>query len=256
MRYLGGKHVAGRHIVPFLVRHNADVVWDACCGGLSIGKRLGDSGQAVLCSDVHPSLMAMYKAVASGWRPPTSMTEEDYKRCKALADGDPLKGFAGFGCAFGGIWFCGFAKDNTGRNYAAESSRSVIAGVVSVQSSGGAFAHLDFLRCAPHDIGNTVLYLDPPYRGTASYSGVAPFDFGLFDRLVCEWAKIIPVYVSEYDLPYGRCVWEKQQKSTVARDKSVRMRTEKLYRVGSVENATGRMTTRRLLASIRKHTRR
>lgn len=43
-----------------------------------------------------------------------------------------------------------------------------------------------------------VIYCDPPYRGTAPYNGVEPFDFDKFD----DWLRNHKnVFISEYSMP-------------------------------------------------------
>lgn len=232
MRYLGGKHVAGKYIVPHLLRAaGPDTrIWDACCGGLHIAARLAKAGRAVYCTDVHPSLIALYRAVAAGWDPPEHVSRETHKAARALPDSDPMKAFCGFGCSFGGGWFCGYARA-AGRDFPSEARRSLLRDVPLIVRNGGSFERVDFLRESPCDLGDAILYLDPPYRGTTSYKGAPPFDHDLFDARVQEWARFCPVFISEYSLPYGELIWEREQKSTVSRDKSVKMRVERLYRV-------------------------
>lgn len=231
MRYLGGKHVAGKYIVPILLDAGGPRTkyWDAMCGGLHIARRLAAAGRRVRCTDAHAPLIAMYKAIAEGWVPPDKVTKRDYDAAKLLSDSDPMKAFVGFGCAFGGVWFHSYAWDNSGRNYAAEARRGLLRDVRTIIDAGGCFARCDVTRTKPRALRNTVIYFDPPYRGVSGYA--VKIDHAKFDDVVCAWAQSNTVFVSEYDLPYGAIVWERRQKSTVSRDKSVKMHTERLYRI-------------------------
>ncbi len=231
MRYLGGKRVAGKYIVPILLDAGGPRTkyWDVMCGGLHIARRLAAAGHQVRCTDVHAPLIAMYKAIAEGWVPPDKVTKRDYDAAKLSSDSDPMKAFVGFGCAFGGKWFGGYAWDNSGRNYAAIARKVLLRDVRVIVDAGGHFARCDVMRTKPMDLRDTVIYFDPPYRGTSDYSVTS--DHAKVDDVVRAWAQSNTVFVSEYDLPYGTIVWERRQKSKVARDKSVKMRTERLYRI-------------------------
>src|SRR5690606_25333346 len=137
-----------------------------------------------------------------------SLSREEWNAARELPDSNPLKAFAGFGCSFGGKWFDGYARSH-GRNYADENGRACVRRVSALRAAGCSLHCIDFLSVEPFDFGG-VLYLDPPYRGVTGYS--LPFDHDAFDRRVHAWSRIVPVFVSEYALPYGREVWENAQR--------------------------------------------
>lgn len=178
----------------------------------------------VLATDANAALINLYLAVQQGWDPPSVIAREDHEAAKALPDTDPRKAFVGFGCCFGGTWFGGYASDAKGRNYASESRRAVVDDVAKPRL----FGRVDFLDETPRPI-SAIVYADPPYAGTSGYKGVGAFDSARFIDRVCAWAVFSHVFVSEYHMPVGHCVWERTIASTVSRDKASKPRTERLY---------------------------
>lgn len=63
-----------------------------------------------------------------------------------------------------------------------------------------------------------VIYCDPPYAGTKVYEGAEPFDHAKFYRRIGEWITIAEadVFVSEYDIPFGRPLLEFQNTIHIA----------------------------------------
>ena len=71
---------------------------------------------------------------------------------------------------------------------------------------------------------NAIVYCDPPYRNTASY--LHDFDFIAFD----DWCKrqIVPLFISEYNFPFGECIAEWKRASSLSAV-STNQTIEKLY---------------------------
>lgn len=225
MQYLGGKTRIAKQLAAEIdkVRRPGQWVWDAFCGGLSMTVALSKNGP-VYSTDACVPLIALYRAVQAGWDPPSEVDEATYRAARDLPDTDPMKAFCGFGCSFSGKWFDGYARSGT-RNYAANARNSILkAGVPS-----SALDALNFLDQEPRP-SDGVLYLDPPYAGTRGYAGAPPFDHAAFYRRVAEWSAYGPVFVSEYEMPFGQVVWTGAQRTTVARKKSAYAdATERLY---------------------------
>ncbi len=201
MRYLGGKSRLAKKIAAVIEpTRRGRPVWDAFCGGLSSAEAFADCGAQVWCSDVNPSLIALYEAVLAERLPEDfSISEEEYAWARGLPDLDPYKALAGFGASFGGKWFGGYAR-GAGRNYVAESCRALNRQVGKLALSGVEFTSLDFLAFEPYDVG-AVLYLDPPYAGVTEYR--EPFDSTTFWCRAAAWSRYTDVWVSEYAAPPG-----------------------------------------------------
>jgi DNA adenine methylase len=204
MRYLGGKSRIAKQLAEVIdsVRHPGQWVWDAFCGGLSMSVALRKKGP-VWSTDANAALIRLYQAVQAGWEPPTMVSKEAWTAAKALPDSDPMKAFCGFGCSFGGMWFQSYMKHNPGKSEHIYSYRGLKRDLPRVS-----VALVDFMSVAPQPC-EAILYLDPPYAGTTGYAGLPPFDSEAFVQRVRQWAQFTHVFISEYSLPIGECVWEK-----------------------------------------------
>jgi DNA adenine methylase len=227
MRYLGGKSRIAKQLTAVInqYREPGQWVWDPFCGGLSMSVALSAKGP-VLASDANAALIALYQAVRDGWQPPTEVSREQHAAARQLPDSDPRKALIGFGSSFGGMWFGSYAGGQNGPlTYAQLAARNV-------QRSAplpAAVAAIDWLNVEPHATG-MILYLDPPYRGTAGYAATGPFDHARFDVRARQWAAFGPVFVSEYDFPGGIEIWSRTSRGTFGRY-SGKAHTERLYLV-------------------------
>jgi DNA adenine methylase len=212
VQYLGGKTRIAKQLAELIdsVREPGQWVWDPFCGGLSMSVALSKKGP-VWSTDINPALIALYKAVQSGWQPPSEVNEETWRAAKALPDSNPLKAFCGFGCSFGGRYFEGYARSSDRANYAATSKRVVERDCAEAL----VFACLNFCTVEPQPI-EAVLYLDPPYAKTKGYSRTIAFDSALFFAQAMRWAAFTHVFISEYACPVGVCVFETEKRKTIA----------------------------------------
>lgn len=231
MRYLGGKSRIAKHLAEVIdsVRHPGQWVWDAFCGGLSMSVALSKKGP-VWSTDANAALIALYRAIQSGWEPPTEVSKETWHAAKALPDSDPLKAFCGFGCSFGGKWFGGYAGRRAARagDPKLYTFRDSTANGLRRECPGRVLAVVDFLSVQPQAC-EAILYLDPPYAGTTGYAAVAPFDSDRFVQRVREWSRFTHVFVSEYSFPIGECVWSRQVPGSTQFKKDA---VERLYYLG------------------------
>ena len=178
--------------------------------------------------DLHEDLILLLKAVRSGWKPPSRVSEAMYE---GLRDAEPsaLRGFVGFACSFSGKWFGGYARDPLGgRDYASGAARGLVALAPTLR-------RVD-LRCIAYqdwDVGpGDLVYADPPYAGRAGYS-VGVFDSTRFWATMDDWSERGAfVLVSEYKAPDNWTpIWQRSVSSTVAADKAGTdmARTERLW---------------------------
>jgi DNA adenine methylase len=228
LQYLGGKTRIAKQIAEQIdrVRKPGQWVWEPFCGGLSVTVALSKAGP-VWATDANPALIALHAAGRAGWLPPEVVTPAQYAAAKLLPDSDPMKAFCGFCCSFSAKWFGGFARAKaTVRNYAAEGR----AGLIRKWPAVTALACVDFLSVAPRPT-DALIYCDPPYFNTTGYGGVKPFDSAAFCQRVALWSQFTDVFVSEYWLPIGQVVWQKNQVSTSNAGQSGKgkVATERLY---------------------------
>jgi len=231
MLYLGGKGRAGKYIAEAILAHTTNykekTYVEPFLGGGNAFKHIAPNFKNAIASDIHPDLMMCWEAVRSGWVPPTSVSEEEYK-AQQYAAPSAIRGFVGYGCSFGGKFFGGFArsKQNVGNYYANHASNSLVE--ISKHMTN---THLE---CCSFDWwndvvdNNCVVYCDPPYANTTGYKN--KFNSEYFWQIVNGWCDIgATVFVSEYYSPDGwEPIWEKSIRRKVSGGTG-KMTTEKLF---------------------------
>jgi DNA adenine methylase len=189
----------------------------------------------VYASDNHPDLMMMWQAVKDGWVPPDHISRELYYELKLSTVSSPLRGFACFGCAFGGKWRNGYARIGPNEDGCGATAHR------SVMKKADAFKRAE-LWCGDYRkwrvTADTVVYCDPPYAGMTSYYTGA-FDPDAFWAQCAEWvAAGALVFISEYSAPFGiEQIWERQAFKSLSykpRPDGVRHTTERLFMMGEV----------------------
>ena len=246
MRYVGGKSkIAGeisRAILGATVARGRYV--EPFVGGGAMLGRMAPSFTESYVGDIS-EVALMWRAVVSGWRPPTFISEAEYANLKG-AEPSPLRAFAGFGGSFGGKWFGGYARgglqsNGLPRNHQAESARAVEKVAKAIAGLRVVVIPSDYRHWTPTQ--GDVVYCDPPYRSTQGYA-VGAFDSDEFWRIAEKWARAgAHVFVSEYQAPEGwDCIWQKEHRQSLTRPEQGRGATvEKLFRfsadVESVEAA-------------------
>ena len=215
---------------------------DACCGSAAVTTfvRREFPDLPIIASDIHPSLIALLKAISAGWKPPIVLTQTEYLELKAAdARGEvsALIGFAGFACTFGAQWFAGKGA----MSMVGGSSRSLIAAAPFLQTVD--------LRCGsyvdllPEVADGDLWYFDKPYEGTQGYKGTPKFDHAAFWKSARHLAHRVDVLVSEFAAPEGwKELWSVQRKlSTRGGSYGDLARTEVITRSDKVfEVANGR----------------
>jgi len=183
------------------------------------------------CYDKHKYLIAMYRELQNGWKPPKVLTREQYQYVKVNPDEKPyLTGFVGFGCSFAGKWFGGYAKDNTDRNFCLNAYNSILRKMEGFKDTK--FECKDYRDLNP---SGAVIYCDPPYLGTTQYSKKIVGDFCSDDfwKLMQKWSENNIVIVSEYNAPENfKCIWS-QNVNLDIRDSNnnKKARVEKLFSI-------------------------
>jgi DNA adenine methylase len=199
VQYLGGKHRIAKPLSAFLLSRLAGRYFvEPFCGGINMTAAMEQAGPR-LATDAHPALFHLYRAWRRGWRPSTfEITDDLYQALKARNDPtDPMTGFVGFGCSFGGKYFGGRARDpKSPRNYALNTFNSLSKKFA--RCSAVTFGLESYERLSPHR--DCLVYCDPPYAQTTGYS--LAFDSARFWEHVRGWSRAgIEVLVSEYTAP-------------------------------------------------------
>jgi DNA adenine methylase len=196
MRYLGSKNRIAKHLLPVILPHRREGQWwvEPFVGGANMidkveGKRLGN--------DNNEYVIALFKALQRGWIPPGDLSEDQYRTIRDNKENFPpeLVCFAGILCSFGGRWFEGYARSADKANYAARGQRALMKQLKNIR--GVYFTSYDYRIMPIPD--NSLIYCDPPYRGTKSYKN--DFNNDDFWKWCREVGRRHKIFISEYTAP-------------------------------------------------------
>lgn len=197
---MGSKNRISKHILPIILQDREPEQWyvEPFVGGGNVidkvtGNRIG--------GELNKYVADLLIKISEGWLPPQKVTEEEWTHVKNNKDEYPLYyvGYCGVCLSFGSVWFCAFARDAKGnRNYAEESFRNLSKQAPKLK--GIQFHCSDYrdLNIPPRSI----IYCDPPYKGTDKYRGFEQIDHDIF----WDWCREMvfqkhKVYISEFQAP-------------------------------------------------------
>jgi len=218
VKYLGSKLRTRDSIMPLILsgRRHGQLYVEPFVGGansfeVAENPRLG--------ADVNPYLIACLTAIATGWIPPHTVTEDEYRAIKNNKDAyaPELVGFVGFGCSFSTKWWGGYARDKQVNveariNYARSALNNALEQTPRLRGATFVVSSYDALPIPP----DSIVYCDPPYEGTTGYKGAGKFDHGAFWKWAADIAQHSRVYVSEYAAPEGwECIWARNQTTNI-----------------------------------------
>lgn len=225
MQYMGSKSAIAKYLLPFMLPHRTcGMLWvEPFVGGANMIDKVG--GPRLGC-DSHRFLIALLRAVQSGWVPPSTVTKEEYYDIKANPHEfqDHVVGFVGFLCSFGGKWWGGYAQNKKGTNYAATGSK-----VLTRQATN--LCDVTFLNQSYDELelgSKSLIYCDPPYAGTTNYESKFSHDkFWDWCRKQKQDGHVI--FVSEYNAPDDFHLLTTIQHKTRLDKNAQYPRIEKLY---------------------------
>lgn len=237
MIYQGSKARIVGDILPIMLNdmHPGMAFVDGFCGGCSVIQNVPPEYRRI-ANDNNRYLIAMWKALtATDWQPPTTIEKPFYVKVRESwhkNDGkysDALIGWVGFMASRNGRFFDGGYSGNfKGRDYISESIRNIMKQIDDLKG-------VEFQSCSYEQIvmpAASLVYYDPPYRGTSSYTTAKGFDHDRF----YDWARQMKrdghtVYISEYQMPGDfSCVWQKSITNSVNLTKTYKA-VEKLWRI-------------------------
>ncbi len=238
MKYQGSKARIINEILPIMLGsiHRGQTFVDGFCGGCSVIQNVPSEYRRI-ANDNNPYLISMWKALTTtDWQPPTTIDKPFYEKVRNSwhkddgAYDDALIGWVGFMASWNGRFYDGgYSGHNVkGRDYVSENIRNTnrqIPFLKGVEWQSGSYDTITM----PH---GSLVYYDPPYRGTTTYSTAKGFDHDRF----YDWARQMKrdghtVYISEYDMPGDfNCVWQKTITNSISLNKTYKP-TEKLWKV-------------------------
>ena len=231
MKYMGSKRRLASQILKTFQKYapGRTVLFEPFCGGANLTIAALKANYLCNPSDCDPYLIAYLRALAMGWEPPRSISEQDYRSIRDTPENYPreLVGYVGFALSYGGKWFGGWRRDKQGkRNYceeswqAAKKEQAILLGQIFHCQS------YDAVKIPAAQQPTSLIYADPPYAGTTAYR--AKFNSGAF----WEWAAMqpVPVFVSEYTAPPGwRPVFQTVLSSSLTSDTGALIAVEKIF---------------------------
>ena len=161
------------------------------------------------------------KLTTTDWKPPTTIEKPFYAKVRESwhkndgAFDDATIGWVGFMASWNGRFFDGgYSSHNAGgRDYINENIRNTMRQIDDLKG-------VEWQSCSFENItmpNGSLVYYDPPYRGTSSYATAKGFDHNRF----YDWARQMKrdghtVFISEYDMPGDfKIVWQKQITNSV-----------------------------------------
>jgi DNA adenine methylase len=228
MQYMGSKRRLAKHLLPIMLAERTPDQWwvEAFVGGANMIEKVGGPR---IGNDNHEYLIALLTAARDGYVPPTDISEELYRSIKNNPAGYPkeLVGFVGFVCSFGGKWWAGYARNARGDNYAKSGSNSLCKQALKLDGVNFTCGSYLDLVIPP----NSLIYCDPPYDGTTTYSTKA-FDHEEF----WQWCRVKTgqghtVFISEYNAPDDfECVLKVELYAQLDRYNNKATKIERLFR--------------------------
>lgn len=232
MLYMGSKARLSKELAPiiqsFIVEDTQAYVEPFVGGGNMIDKircekRLG--------YDLEPYVVACLSALRDGWIPPKVITEAEYKDIQRNKSNYPdyLVGYAGYQLSFAGKFFGGYRRDKVGKqDYCKNAYNRSLKQAPLLK--GIEFEVKDYIDL--YNLKNCVIYCDPPYKGSTSYS-TKKFNHEAFYEWCIKMAENNIVLVSEYDMPDDfKLIWSKDVKVGFDSNRTEGSdRVEKLFKV-------------------------
>lgn len=229
MRYMGSKRRISKYLLPIMLSERAPgQCWvEPFVGGANMidkvtGWRIG--------SDSNRYLIALLREMQTQapFDPPF-IDEQLYNCIKRNRDDFPdwLVGYAGFNLSFGATFFGSYAR-SVGKCHNGRAQRNLCKQQPNL--IGVEFTCCDYQKlCIPPA---SLIYCDPPYRGTTGYHG-SKFDSDIFFDWCRAWsAEGHKVFISEYAAPEDfRCVWEGELPKDSMSHQSSAIVTERLFTI-------------------------
>jgi DNA adenine methylase len=228
MKYQGSKLRIGKEILS-IIKPIPNETWvEPMVGGCGMIRHV--SSVKKIAYDANVYVIELWKAIQDGWIPPKSISREQWYHIKENKEEyEPrLVGYAGIAGSYGGCWFAAYSGPNsTGRDYLLESYNSVLKLAPLIKD-------VEFRQSTYESIefdSKSVIYLDPPYKGTRSYYNGHKVNHDEFYQWCRE--KTVEghrVFISEYEAPEDFvCVWQKDKKCMMSAESYSKNTSEKLF---------------------------
>ena len=234
MKYMGSKNRIAKYILPIMLEEankKGITTWvEPFVGGGNMIDKV-PSNFIRIGNDINEYIYSLLISLRDGWVPPMHINESMYNDIKNNKHKyeKQLVGYVGSQLTFGSTWFGTYRRDKVGkRDYNSEAVRNVIS--QSDRLCGIEFCNVNYLDLQIPN--NSLIYCDPPYRGTFGYERGVSFNHGEF----WEWCRDMSrkghaVFISEYNAPEDfKCIWSMELKQVINNNSSKTTKpTEKLF---------------------------
>ena len=233
MKYMGSKNRISKEILPIILENRKDRAYvEPFVGGCNMIDKVGGTRIGV---DNNKYLIAMWVGLQNNMIRPMNITKEMYSRARIeynnstnIEFSDFEIGWIGWMGSFNGRFFDGGYSGRTlTRDYISEqikNTESQIDNIKDVLFFNGSYDEIEYPD-------NSIIYCDPPYKGTKQYSTSKDFNHSNFWQW-CRNMQMIghDVFISEYEAPDDfTCVWSKQVTNAMNINKTYKP-TEKLFK--------------------------
>jgi len=234
MKYMGSKNRIAKFILPIMLeeaRVKGITQWvEPFVGGGNMIDKVPASFTRI-GHDLNPHAIAALTSIRDDLENlPEEVTESYYNSIK-FTDKKGVDSLIRFGASFGGKFDGGYArgKSTSGipRNYWNETKQNAAAQSPNLQ--GVTLIHSSYVGV---EVENSLIYCDPPYKGTTGYKTESFNHDEFFTWCLEQKAKGNVVFVSEYEAPFEE-VWRGEVKTNFAssRTKATHTAVEKLFKV-------------------------
>lgn len=231
MKYMGSKNRIAKFILPIMIKEANEKginTWvEPFVGGANMIDKVPEKFKRIgIDYNAHTveALIAIRDLVD---KLPNEVSEDYFKSLKKLPP-EPISSWVRISCAYGGKFGNVLARGG-GRNYGDEAKRNAkkqnpnLQGVNIIHGSYDEYSYFE----------NCLIYCDPPYEGTSSYT-TGIFDHTKFWDWCRKMSKNNLVFISEYNAPSDfECIWQGEVKTNFAsqRNEATHKAVEKLFKL-------------------------
>lgn len=242
MKYMGSKSKIAKYIVPilqsFILLHRIENYVEPFCGGCNIIDKINCKNK--IAGDKQHYLIELYKNLDKLHKLPEFVTKEHYSEVRNCYNSKDntfphwYVGAVGFLASYNGRFFDGgyaglvTTKEGNIRNYYNEAKKNLLA----QDLTGIKFVESDYRDLEIPE--NSLIYCDPPYKGTKQYGINKKFNYDEFWEWVRQKSKTNIVVVSEQSTPEDfYTIWNMPIKRTIDNKKRI-IAIEKLVTLNEV----------------------
>ena len=233
MKYMGSKARIANEILPIILKNRKPGQYyvEPFCGGCNTIDKVDGNR---IASDKNKYLIEMWRGLQSNIIRTCDITKEMYNAARCDFNNrqndnfsDFEIGWIGWMGSFNGRFFDGgYSGKTKHRDYIKEQ-------IQNTEKQIGKLKDILFYSCSYDELeipDKSIIYCDPPYKGTKQYLSSKSFNHDNF----WEWCREKSrsgheVYISEYEAPFDfECIWSKTVTNSMNTINTYRP-TEKLF---------------------------